>query len=146
MLQKTKRQTTSTADGKTAPKQTSSFHPTLLQHWCGLFWPAFSQRKKISCKALWLPLHLPGDKSSTPRNCTLTRDRQLYIMALRRMMARRGKPRNIYSDNGTNFLGAERELKEYLDGMDQAKISDTLSQDRIQWFFNPPSAPHFGGV
>ena len=69
-----------------------------------------------------------------------------YIMALRRMMARRGKPRNIYSDNGTNFVGAERELKEYLDGMDEAKISDTLSQDRIQWFFNPPSAPHFGGV
>ena len=67
-----------------------------------------------------------------------------FIMALRRMMARRGKPRNIYSDNGTNFVGAERELKECLDGMDQAKISDTLSQDRIQWFFNPPSAPHFG--
>ena len=67
-------------------------------------------------------------------------------MALRGMMARRGKPRNIYSDNGTNFVGAGRELKECLDGMDQAKISDTLSQDRIQWFFNPPSAPHFGGV
>ena len=30
--------------------------------------------------------------------------------------------------------------------MDQAKISDTLLQDRIQWLFNPPSAPHFGGV
>ena len=59
-----------------------------------------------------------------------------FIMALRRMMARRGKPRNIYSDNGTNFVGAERELKECLDGMDQAKISDTLSQDRIPWFFN----------
>ena len=69
-----------------------------------------------------------------------------FIMALRRMMARRGKPRNIYSDNGTNFVGAERELTECLDGLDQAKISDTLSQDRIQWFFNPPSAPHFGGV
>ena len=30
--------------------------------------------------------------------------------------------------------------------MEQAKISDTLSQYGIQWFFNPPSAPHFGGV
>ena len=69
-----------------------------------------------------------------------------FIMALRRMMARRGKPRNIYSNNRTNFVGAELELKECLDGMDQAKISDTLSRDRIQWFFNPPSAPHFGGV
>ena len=69
-----------------------------------------------------------------------------FIMALRRMMARRGKPRNIHSDNGTSFVGAERELKECLDGMDQAKVSDTMSQDRIQWFFNPPSAPHFGGV
>ena len=69
-----------------------------------------------------------------------------FIMALRRMMARRGKPRNIYSNNRTNFVGAEQELKECLDGMDQAKISDTLSRDRIPWFFNPPSAPHFGGV
>ena len=69
-----------------------------------------------------------------------------FILALRRMMARRGKPRNIYSDNGTNFVGAERELKECLDRMEQAKISDTLSQYVVQWFFNPPSAPHFGGI
>ena len=45
-----------------------------------------------------------------------------------------------------NFVGAERELKECLHRMEQAKISDTLSQYGIQWFFNPPSAPHFGGV
>lgn len=69
-----------------------------------------------------------------------------FIMVLRRMMARRGKPRNIYGDNGTNFVGAERELQECLDRIDQAKISDTLSQDRIQWFFIPPSAPHFRGA
>ena len=37
-----------------------------------------------------------------------------FIIALRRMMARRGKPRNISSDNGTNFVGAEQELNECL--------------------------------
>ena len=131
-------------DGKPASKQTSSFHPTLLQHRCGLFWPAVSQRETM--------IKLYGCLFT----CLVTRAVHLeiahsletdhFIMALRRMMARRAKPRNIYSDNGTNFVGAERELKECLDGMNQAKISDTLSQDRIQWFFNPPSAPHFGGV
>ena len=51
-----------------------------------------------------------------------------FITALRRMMARRGKLRKIYSDNGTSFVGAEREFKECLDGMDQAKISDTVTR------------------
>lgn len=34
------------------------------------------------------------------------------ISALRHLMARRGKVANIYTDNGTNFVGASRELKE----------------------------------
>ena len=69
-----------------------------------------------------------------------------FIMALRRMISRRGKPRLIRSDHGTNFVGAERELGECLDRLNHTKISDTLTQDGIQWVFNPPSAPHFGGV
>ena len=33
-----------------------------------------------------------------------------FLAALRRFIARRGKPRTICSDNGTNFLGAANEL------------------------------------
>jgi hypothetical protein len=33
-----------------------------------------------------------------------------YIAALRRFRARRGLCNNIYSDNGTEFIGAEKEL------------------------------------
>jgi hypothetical protein len=73
-------------------------------------------------------------------------DTDSFIMALRRMIARRGKPRHLYSDNGTNFVGAERELKECLESLDQGKIANVLTQERIQWHFNPPSSPHFGGV
>ena len=38
-------------------------------------------------------------------------DTDSLIMCLRRMMARRGHPRVIYSDNGTAMRGAERELR-----------------------------------
>ncbi|KAK3748899.1 hypothetical protein QZH41_002890 [Actinostola sp. cb2023] len=62
------------------------------------------------------------------------------------MMARRGGPSHIWSDNGTNFVGAEKELRDGLQRLDNERIYDQLSQDGIQWHFNPPSSPHFGGV
>jgi hypothetical protein len=52
----------------------------------------------------------------------------------------------VYSDNSTNFVGAERELKESLKQFNQEKISDILTQERIDWNFNPPSSPHIGDV
>ena len=67
-------------------------------------------------------------------------------MSLRRFNARRGKPTVIYSDNGTNFVGANREIQECLNGWNQDKIARALSKERIQWVFNPPAAPHMGGV
>ncbi|XP_068691199.1 uncharacterized protein [Montipora foliosa] len=67
-------------------------------------------------------------------------------MPLRRFIARRGKPTVIYSDNGTNFVGANRELRECIDDWNQDMIGGVLSQDGIQWVFNPPAAPHMGGL
>ena len=61
-------------------------------------------------------------------------------------MARRGRPANIWSDNGTNFVGTERELREALARLDSERIGDQLSNERVQWHFNPPSSPHFGGA
>ena len=68
------------------------------------------------------------------------------IMALRRMMARRGKPAHIWCDNGTNLVGAERELRDAMGEWDQNRIENKLSQDKLQWHFNPPASPHFGGA
>ena len=52
----------------------------------------------------------------------------------------------MFSDNGTNFVGGERELRESLQEFDQARISDELSQDHIKWTFMPPGASHMGGA
>ena len=69
-----------------------------------------------------------------------------YLMALRRMMSRRGKPQLIQFDNGTNFVGANRELRDCLQSWNRQRIHDEMLQEGIEWRFNPPAAPHFGGV
>ena len=67
------------------------------------------------------------------------------IMAIRRMCARRGCPQEIHSDNGTNFRGADRELKAALEDFRQDRLAAECSSKGISWHFNPPLAPHMGG-
>ena len=73
-------------------------------------------------------------------------DTNAFLMALRRFIARRGKPRVIYSDRGTNFVGGERELRASIDSWNQTQITEQLSQKHIEWHWNPPAAPHMGGA
>jgi hypothetical protein len=75
---------------------------------------------------------------------------QSFLNALKRMMARRGKATRMYSDNGTNFVGANRELKEIRDFLRtkdfQNAVVDNLTNDGIEWRFIPPNSPHVGGI
>ncbi|XP_062713596.1 uncharacterized protein LOC134290464 [Aedes albopictus] len=53
--------------------------------------------------------------------------------------------RAVHSDNGTNFQGASRELREELERIDR-DCANTFTGTNTKWTFNPPSAPHMGGV
>ncbi|XP_024870324.1 uncharacterized protein LOC112453674 [Temnothorax curvispinosus] len=61
-----------------------------------------------------------------------------FLAALRRFVARRGRCSLLYSDCGTNFVGAAQEL--------ESRMSLAAEREKIKWSFNPPSAPHFGGL
>jgi len=54
--------------------------------------------------------------------------------------------KEIHSDNSTNFMGTERELREALEQLDQAKIYNSLRLNDVQWSFNPPEASHQGRI
>ena len=73
-------------------------------------------------------------------------DTDSFIDAFYRMTSRRGLPDEIYSDNGTNFKGADNELKSLVADLDKDKINQTVANKGVKWNFNPPMAPHFGGV
>ncbi|XP_054746534.1 uncharacterized protein LOC129251198 [Anastrepha obliqua] len=50
------------------------------------------------------------------------------------------------SDNGTNFVGAEKELRiAFQQCMADIKLRSFFADSNIEWCFNPPAAPHMGG-
>lgn len=61
-----------------------------------------------------------------------------FLASLIRFLSRRGYCSHIYSDNGTNFVGANKVLHSYFSPSNgQRKIEDYLSDLKIQWHFIP---------
>ena len=61
-----------------------------------------------------------------------------FIATLRRFVARRGLPTTIWSDNGTNFVGAANEIKQLVR---DPEIADHCSNQGMQWKFTPEHSP-----
>jgi hypothetical protein len=54
---------------------------------------------------------------------------------------------NIYSDNATNFVGAQRELRDVFLADEFGNIVlRHLEEFNINWHFIPARSPHFGGL
>lgn len=72
-----------------------------------------------------------------------------FMSALYRFMGRRGMPHDIFSDNGTNFVGADKCLQTNADQFKQSieeNVIPALAGIGTQWHFIPPSSPNFGGL
>ena len=67
-------------------------------------------------------------------------------MGVERLVSRRGTPAIIWSDNGTNFVGSEKELRENIGKWNTINIAVELAHKAIKWRFNLSSAPHQGGI
>ncbi|XP_025414884.1 uncharacterized protein LOC112686691 [Sipha flava] len=68
-----------------------------------------------------------------------------FMAAFDRFIARRGHPNDVFSDCGTNFVGAARELRQLINSP-SLQQTITASSTGCAWHFNPPVAPHFGGL
>lgn len=81
----------------------------------------------VCCATKALHLELCSDLSS---DC--------FLAAFRRFISRRGRVSDLYSDQGTNFIGASSQLHSF--------AKTTAEKLSINWHFNPPAAPHFNGL
>ncbi|GFX43541.1 integrase catalytic domain-containing protein [Trichonephila clavipes] len=96
-------------------------------------WKKSVDRKKtlFTC-AVYRAIHLELVNS-------LTSD--AFLLALRCFIARRGRPRTIYCDNGTNFRVAFNDLSK----LNWSKIVEETGTPKILGKFIPPTAAWWGG-
>ena len=69
-----------------------------------------------------------------------------FIQAFRRFVSRRGNVKCVRSDNGTNIVAGNKELKEALAEWNDHAVYNWMLQNSIEWKFQPPAASHFGGA
>ena len=68
-----------------------------------------------------------------------------FLQVLRRFFAIRGQPARMFTDNGTQFIGAERELREMVQGWNDQQLKDFCAERGTEWRFITPQAPHQNG-
>ncbi|CAK1589376.1 unnamed protein product [Parnassius mnemosyne] len=74
---------------------------------------------------------------------------QSFLAAFKRFVARRGHVSDLWSDNGTNFVGSAKELTKLFSAERSvvvAEIQDWMSSNGTNWHFIPPHSPNFGGL
>lgn len=81
--------------------------------------------------SFWKPVYLEVAHSLDTDSC---------INAIRRFTCRRGQVKILRSDNGTNFVAAEKELRKAVENLNQTKIQNTMTEKGVKWMFNTPAA------
>ena len=69
-----------------------------------------------------------------------------FIAAFQRFSGRRGVPEKVYSDNGTNLVKGDKELRKSIQQWNKSMVEQHMIQQEIEWHFNPPCASHMGGI
>ena len=67
------------------------------------------------------------------------------MQVLRRFFAIRGYPVVMLSNNGSQMVGAARELRERVKNLDADQLRDFWTEKGIQWVFTTLAAPHQNG-
>lgn len=69
-----------------------------------------------------------------------------FLRTLQRFVSRRGLCSDIFSDNGTNFVGAEHKIRRITELTSANEFKNYLLENAIKWHFIPARSPHMGGI
>ena len=122
---------------------------------CGVDYagPILTKRYKGRCKSIeksYIALFVCFTTKAIHLELVSDLSVESFLASLRRFISRRGRPADIYSDNGTNFVGAKNvleSLRKYVQTNEyKQKIGNWMSSEFINWHNIPAYAPHMGGL
>jgi len=73
-------------------------------------------------------------------------DTGVFLNTFTHFTSRRGVPKEVICERGTNFVGAVGKLKKLVSQLDRQKLENKTAELEVTWRFNPPGALHFSGV
>jgi hypothetical protein len=118
--------------------------------YCGPFWikeKKYRNRTKIK---VYVSIFVCFSSKAVHLELVSDLTTEAFIAALKRFFSRRGKANLMFSDNATNFVGANntlRDLYKFVNSDSHKKaILEWLSKQEVSWKFIPPRSPHFGGI
>nr|XP_042912917.1 uncharacterized protein LOC110282134 [Parasteatoda tepidariorum] len=115
---------------------------------CGHFWIKYPNQRKGVLNKVYMCVFVCMVTKACHLEIVTDLSSEAFIAALKRFFSRRGKSERIFSDNASNFVGTKLELKrlkEILSKCDN-NLSNFLCEERVEWSFIPPRAPHQGGL
>lgn len=113
----------------------------------GPFSITLTRHRGVKCQKAYLCLFVCMATRAVHLECASDLSTDTFIATFKRFLARRGPCAVLYSDRGTNFVGAAKVLADFVESSPfKNSLNEELAHHRIDWKFNPPSAPHFGGI
>lgn len=118
--------------------------------YCGPIYVRDAKRRNARKSKAWIAIFICLVTKAVHIELVSNLTSEGFLSALRRFISRRGKPSDIFSDNGTNFVGTNREMKELKEMFDREEVRHRIINETavegIIWHFIPPHAPNFGDL
>ncbi|XP_035228422.1 uncharacterized protein LOC118200567 [Stegodyphus dumicola] len=115
---------------------------------CGPFYVKFKGQRKGVLNKIYVAIYVCFCTKAIHLDFVSDLTSTGFIASLKRFFSRRGKASKIFTDNGRNFVGADAELKRLLKIVNSPdeQLVQYFTEETIDWHFNPPGSPNFGGL
>lgn len=137
-----------TADLPSARVQPSRAFAHTGMDYFGWFEVKESKRRNAKTYKCWCCIFVCFSSKACHIETVTDLSTEAFLAAFDRFSSRRSLPNTLYADCGTNFKGANNNLKEIRKFLknNQDSIFSSLAFKQVTFSFSPPNAPSFGGL